>query len=334
MEADQINWDILNRLRRRFLQGGITDTPYWQSPQDLANYDATYAQRIAWKWLAVIRELRQRRWLPGSSTLIDWGCGSGIASRVILSEFKNTFRTLVLSDVSVPARHYAAAKAKTHYPSLEIQACSPTEAHPEGSLLLVSHVLNELNESSRKQLLRLALQSREILWVEPGTHRDSHALLSIREQLLPYFNIIAPCPCPVNHCPMLLSENQTHWCHQFASPPLAIQADSNWVRFAQQATIDLRSLPYCYLAMQRNTQKLHVYNHDSQQPKDIPARIIGRPGISKVSARLLACTPQGLQNLEISKREHPDYYKLLKKNNEHPLYHIIQEGVSIKGIRT
>src|SRR6266498_988576 len=81
---ETLDWAALDRLRETFLAGRPTGAAYWQSMGDLANYDFTYAQRIGWKWDAVLRELQCRGWLPPAAPLLDWGCGSGVASRCVL----------------------------------------------------------------------------------------------------------------------------------------------------------------------------------------------------------------------------------------------------------
>src|SRR6185436_4078772 len=59
----ELDWHTLDRLRDRFLQGGSA-TPYWETADDLANYDLTFGERIGWKWDHVLRELRLRGWTP------------------------------------------------------------------------------------------------------------------------------------------------------------------------------------------------------------------------------------------------------------------------------
>ena len=50
-----------------------------------AVYDETFAARIGWKIDAVIRDLQRLGWKPMSCRLVDWGCGTGIATRRILA---------------------------------------------------------------------------------------------------------------------------------------------------------------------------------------------------------------------------------------------------------
>ena len=55
-----LDWAALDRLRDTFLAVQSTGADYWMSRSDLENYDFTFAQRIAWKWDAVLRELGLR----------------------------------------------------------------------------------------------------------------------------------------------------------------------------------------------------------------------------------------------------------------------------------
>ena len=50
MNWEEIDWHALERMRRAFLQNTASAADYWQSESDLASYDATFAQRIGWKW--------------------------------------------------------------------------------------------------------------------------------------------------------------------------------------------------------------------------------------------------------------------------------------------
>ena len=57
-DFDHLDWTALDRLRAAFLSdASARATPYWQTHDTLAAYDATYAERIGWKWDALLREL-------------------------------------------------------------------------------------------------------------------------------------------------------------------------------------------------------------------------------------------------------------------------------------
>jgi len=65
MDPAQLDWAALDRLRAIFLRGEPAAEPYWRDAGDLAAYDATFGERIGWKWDAALAELRQRGWRPG-----------------------------------------------------------------------------------------------------------------------------------------------------------------------------------------------------------------------------------------------------------------------------
>src|ERR1051326_2732518 len=122
MNWDAIDWSALERLRAAFLAGAAGAGDYWQRESDLASYDATFAQRIGWKWDYVLAELERRGWSPPRGELLDWGCGSGIAGRAFLDFFgSESVKALRVSDRSPLAMQFAAKRAREKYPTLDVQ---------------------------------------------------------------------------------------------------------------------------------------------------------------------------------------------------------------------
>src|SRR4051812_4508454 len=101
---------VLRRLRARFLDGPAHGGDYWRSENELVIYDATFAERIGWKWDAVLGELTARGWAPGAKYVLDWGCGSGVASRRVAEHWPEQFQTLALHDRSPLAMRFAAGR--------------------------------------------------------------------------------------------------------------------------------------------------------------------------------------------------------------------------------
>lgn len=301
---DTLDWAALERLRDGFLSGAGTTGAYWQSRSDLASYDLTFAQRIAWKWDAVLAELKLRGWTLPPGEVLDWGCGSGVASRCVLREFGvENVAALRLFDRSALAMDFAAARAKAVFPKLTLNPGAPEDGR-FGTLVL-SHVLNELPEAERETLLQLARRADAVLWVEPGTHADSRTLIAMRERLRGEFEVIAPCThCET--CGLLAAGNERHWCHNFAALPAGIMADSNWVRFAQRMGIDLRSLPYSFLALER--KGLRPATNQSAGW----SRVVGAPRVYKGFAKLFCCGADGVRDLTLQKRDAPEVFKRLK----------------------
>jgi len=324
---ESLDWAALDRLRDQFLRGVPSEASYWSSPSDLANYDYTFAQRIGWKWDAVLRELRQRGWTPPAGEMLDWGCGSGIAGRRTVSFFdEGTFTRLRLFDRSTLAMEFAEAVARRSFPKLRVERASTgwlTDGEPVG-LLLISHVLNELAETERQILRGLIDRAAAVLWVEPGTRVMSRELIAWREALRESFHAVAPCTHQAA-CGLLSPENERHWCHHFARPPAGILGDANWVRFARRAGIDLRSIPYSFLVLERKGLRESAAGF-------LPegwSHIIGEPRVYKGYARILSCQQDGVRELRLQKRAQPELFRALKDGSAGSTYSWRIEGADI-----
>jgi hypothetical protein len=321
---DALDWAALDRLRDTFLAGKPGGTSYWTSRLDLENYNFTFAQRIAWKWDAVLDELKLRGWTPPSGPLLDWGCGSGIAGRRVVEFFgTDRFQSILLFDRAPLAMEFAAEQARKRFPSLRVAfGQSPTHAPPASEIveprigtLVVSHVINELDAAGGRALRQAIEQSGAVLWVEPGTYADSRSLIELRESFRQSFQVIAPCTHQAT-CGLCAPGNERHWCHHFAQPPANIMADSNWVRFAQRVGIDLRSLPYSFLVLERKGLRQPI-------PGLLPevfSRIIGTPRSYKGYAKIFSCQADGVRDLTLQKRDAPELFKALKSGQASPLH--------------
>lgn len=325
MDWNTLDWTTLDRLRDGFLTGRAANGVYWKSRDDLACYDLTYGERIGWKWDHILRELRLRNWQPGSRHVFDWGCGSGVASRRLLEFFGPTnFESVTLWDQAPVACDYSAAEANARWPELHISVATPgllTSNEPLG-LLIISHVLNELSDEQLAELRSLLSRAQEILWVEPGTHEVSRKLGMIRDTLIANetFTVVAPCTHQLA-CPMFTEGNEPHWCHFFAPPPSEIFSDPNWVRFGHRAGIDLRSLPYAFLALDRAKDR---------PPTSALSRIIGRPEHFKPYCRWLNCDHNGVIELELLKRADPSLFKQLERAKFPLVYRWERDGTKVR----
>lgn len=111
MDKTPKQWKKIKELRSKFLQSEIQPSPYWDSFETLESYDKTLAQRILWKWQFVFRQLKQLNWNSQAATLIDWGCGTGIAARGFLNTFSlPNLTTVITYDYSPEAVRFSVKK--------------------------------------------------------------------------------------------------------------------------------------------------------------------------------------------------------------------------------
>ena len=302
MDWEKVDWKALERLRAAFLDDTAGAEDYWRNERDLESYDQTFGQRIRWKWDYVLNELKHRGWSPpaGAREVIDWACGTGIATRAFLEHFgSDPSATYHFWDRSSLAMQYAAHKTRESFPDINVWLERPP-VQMSGTLL-ISHALTELVDAQLSELLGLAAHATVVIWVKPGTYDASRKLIAVRERLRGAFQVVSPCTHQ-GVCGMLTPENERHWCHHFAPSPPEVFMDGHWARFAKIAGVDLRSLPLSFLVLEKRP---------APQPDGL--RVIGRPRVYKAHALLLGCDSSGVRDYRQTKREQPEEFRRLKK---------------------
>lgn len=294
------DWKRLRALRERFLTDARAE--YW-TPRDLELYDATFARRIEWKWNAVLAALDAIGWRPQSSRLVDWGCGTGVAARAVTAW--SGIREAELFDQSSAAIAFGLDRLRAA--GGHAQRRAENEPLAPGTLLVLSHVIGELEEPELTRLAAFAATADEIIWVEPGSREISRRLSAVRDALAQGgHRFVAPCPHDAP-CPMLAAENERHWCHFFAPAPPEVFHSAFWREFSREVEVDLRSLPYSFLASSK-----------VMSPRRWPdgERMIGRPREYKAHLLTLGCGSDGaLHDRMLQKRDEPAIFRAITKKN-------------------
>lgn len=308
----------LVRLREGFLSGTAGEHDYWRTPEDLELYERTFAQRIGWKWDAVLGELEGRGWLPPSRKLVDWGCGTGIASRRVVAHWQGAFDSVVFSDRSALARGFAMARMRGECPGLGMSHSNPEVVEFKDAVVLLSHVLSELSDADLREVLVRLRGAAAVVWVESATHANARRLVSaVREPLVQMgWRAVAPC-AHSGGCGLIRAENERHWCHHFARVPSFVHQDAAWRELSQKVGVDLSTLPYSFLVLERAA---------SASRGEGMARVLGRSREFKGHLKVLACDVSGVTDWTLQKRDAPQMFRELKRGDGLPFYRLRTEG--------
>ena len=298
MKLTKDDWQRLRDLRGRFLENASEN--YWRTQRDLELYDLIYGARIGWKWNAVLQNLTDAGWHSDAKQILDWGCGTGIAAQTVTAW--SGIQQVALIDQSPLAIAFAQKKLREEKREI-ISDFSQQKETP--TLLLISHVVSELDEKELLDLALFATTADEIIWVEPGSHELSRKLGSLRKLFLKAgHHLIAPCTHECE-CPMFQEKQERDWCHFFAKPPTEIFQSSFWHEASRELGIDLRSLPYSYLA----------FSKKKKSPSEAE-RLLGHPRVLKGHGKLFCCGATGLCERILQKRDNLNLFRALIKNQE------------------
>ncbi len=315
---DSIDWTILQDLRARYLapgDAGVAD--YWKNTSYLQHYDRTFAQRIGWKWDAVLAELQVRCPSVVSGQLangrvLDFACGTGIASRKWLDCFGEQAE-IGFFDRSVMAAKFAQQQALLEFPQAHTSIVDHQALSNNWDVVLISHVINEMGRSGVEALVKLIARARLVILVEPGTPQVAALLRELRARVQSSHLVLAPC----THnqvCGMGAPERGGDWCHHFAKPPSEVFRDAGWATFSKRMGIDLRSLPVSHLVL-----AAHHLQQSLSLPT-LPGRLIGRPRFYKGYAKALRCNESGVEEWVLQKRDAPRLLKDLEKQQNFTTY--------------
>lgn len=234
--------------------------------------------------------------LPGFAppqTLLDAGPGPGTVMWAVCERFPELSGcTLLERDAGM--RHMGQALAQDA-PWMAVRQADWRQADllgdweaPVCDLVTTAYVLNELETGAMLALVRkLWIHTRRLLLlVEPGTPRAHARLMQVRAALLQEGAFLAA-PCPHGQpCPLPPDD----WCHA-----LCRVERTAWHRAAKDGVLGYEDEKFSYLAFSRSPV--------------VPAvcRVLRRPLLRKGLVQAKLCTPAGLEDAAITRRDKARY---------------------------
>lgn len=311
-------------MRQSYL--GETAKTLWSGQRSFDLYDAFFGKRIANKWSSALDLLNLRpeskflkQWLLSQKEPVyvwDWGCGTSRASRTFLKSldldnelFLNKIR-LAVSDHDPSVESMAKAILQHEFPSLNL--IHHNQIKLGQSVILISHVLNELSSSQAIALSDVVSRSGWVFWVENGTKLTSRHLSSIRNKLRHTHDILAPC-ISQNSCSAIEGKPHSDWCHFFADLDSDYFTNPIWAEFSKELGVDLRSLPFSFFIAKNKSIEFQKLDADFFEESVIR---LGRARVNKGFAKVLTCDFEArLGEIEYAKRSNPELFKQLKKDS-------------------
>ncbi len=270
-------------MRKMFLENTaeIAMKSYWESTEQLQEYDQTFARRIYAKWVPVIENTKDVvEAINQEVEIFDFGCGTGVASEVFLDFFRgkiNISKTVLWDHANV-ARNFSYKKLSEKFLEIKFEIQKKFLQLKSKKILLISHVLNEC----AMELIQKNMDEADIVYfVEPGNFDASRKLGMLRNSVLEKFDIIFPCPHHMQ-CGMFDKKHKQDWCHFFAKVPQYFFHDSNWSKFSKEMKIDLRSLPYSCLVLTNKKNGAQANNRRERI-------VIGKTKEDKIKTSFMEC---------------------------------------------
>jgi ribosomal protein RSM22 (predicted rRNA methylase) len=228
--------------------------------------------------------------LPPPSSLLDLGAGPGTSFWAARETWSSGVKITAIEREGYFIDLGKRLGAQVTWIHHDLSHCS----FEKQDWVLFGYSLGELPEKELPQILHKAWEAalKGIIVIEPGTPRGYRNVLSARETLVNLGGSVLA-PCPHSHiCPLSPSD----WCHFSARVER-----SSLHRLAKSAELPFEDEKYSYL----------IVSKEATSPQ---SRVI-RPPLHRSGHTILPlCTPTGLQNTTISRKQ-KELYKKAKKTN-------------------
>ena len=250
----------------------------------VARLPATYAVAAA-----TLSQLRDAAPDFDPASLLDVGAGPGTASWAVLETWPDLTH-IAMTDSNPRFLDLARSLATAHETLSRAQFIAANLGHaselPRADLVLASYVLAEIAPPAQQRTVAKlwAATSDVLLLIEPGTPAGFERIRAARAQLIEQgAHVLAPCT-HAKACPM----TGTDWCHFSQRLPRSRDHMK-----AKGASVPFEDERYAWLAVSRARRSAF----------DGCARVLAPPRDSKPGIELKLCTPDGLENRFVAKRD-------------------------------
>lgn len=236
----------------------------------------------------VLAELADRATGFAPTNVLDAGAGPGTASWAAAATWRGLRATLFDHNRHLLglAQELSVAGAGGDLVVTKAPGDLARDSLPDGQydLVLASYALTEMAEVDRLANALWARTAGALVIVEPGRPRDYERLLLIRGRLLAQgARIVAPCP-HANACPLVPPD----WCH-FSVRLARTRAHMQM----KGATLPYEDEKFSYLVLARPEVTV----------APVAARVLAPVAVSKFDVSLKLCTPEGLAQGTVMKRD-------------------------------
>jgi len=282
-------------LSDAYRAGGTPASRAARTAGGVAAYLATRAPATYAAAAEVFRQVCLVRpdWEPAS--VLDLGAGPGIASWAAVETWPGIAAvTLVEAEAEmVRAGKTLAGSGREPLRHASWTTSDASVAGMQADLVVASYVIGELEPKALDDFVRhmWARTSDTLVLVEPGTTAGYGRILAVRAAVTAAGgSTLAPCPHDTR-CPLPGGD----WCHFSTRLPR-----SRTHRIAKGAERGFEDEKFAYVALNR-----------SPHPRP-EARVIRRPDPRPGHIVLNLCTPSGIEQRTVSRREGADYRRARK----------------------
>jgi ribosomal protein RSM22 (predicted rRNA methylase) len=283
------------RLSEQYRSGGSSAAAL-ADPSDILSYlaarmPATYAANET-----VLAELCRRAPDFAPTSLLDIGAGSGAASWAAVETWPGIGAVTMLDahrdflDMAGKLVEGSGRPALTASERIIADLGDVAEKKRSAMLVIASYALAEGATDAIPALVTefWKATSGVLMLIEPGTPGGFARIRMARAALLSAgAEIVAPCPHR-DDCPII----EPDWCHFSVRLPRTRDH-----RLAKSATLAFEDEKFSYVAVAR-----------PEIVRDVPAaRVLSRPRMSKAEIRLKLCTPEGLVEKVVPRRDKASY---------------------------